>query len=166
MSLGTQRTKVWKSYEVILSFKTANFLNQWDTNSCISLQVHLVTTVVALVCSKSRGPSTSGNCSGFCKLSNGIFPLHLGKDVGMAKNDIIIGYSLMATKLSPSITTIVRMQCDLPTLPHSLKYSSHSLMHQSSIKSSLSLEIWRPLNLLAPVCGWLGLQLYRHRCST
>ena len=31
-------------------------------------------TVVALGCSKSRGPSTTGNCSGFCNLPRGACP--------------------------------------------------------------------------------------------
>jgi len=31
-----QRMKILKSCRMILSSKTANFLNWWDTNSCIS----------------------------------------------------------------------------------------------------------------------------------
>ena len=52
-------------------------------------QLDIVTTVVALGCSKSRGPSTSGNCSGFCNLLDGICSLYLGKNVGVAKNGVI-----------------------------------------------------------------------------
>ena len=62
------------------------------------------TTVVALGCSESRGPSTSGNWSGFCNLSDSNFSLHLGKKCGCGQNDIII---LMASKFLLSVSFIV-----------------------------------------------------------
>ena len=46
----------------------------------------------------------SQNCSGFCNLSN--ISLHL-ENIGMVKTDIIIRYSLMASRLSLSIKFIV-----------------------------------------------------------
>ena len=48
-----------------------------------------------------------GIALGFCNLSDGIFSLHLKNKVGVAKNDIIIRFSSMANKLSPSIKIIV-----------------------------------------------------------
>ena len=87
---GEVRMKV---YGVICHRKMANFLNQCNKNifctGRISGPTMRSTTVVALGCSKSRGPSTNGNCSGFCNLSDDIFSLHLKKDVGMVNNDVI-----------------------------------------------------------------------------
>ena len=71
------------------------------------------TTVVALGCSESRVPSTSGNWSGFCNLSDSNFSLHLGKGCGCGQNDIII---LMASKFLLSVRFIVWIQCDLHCL--------------------------------------------------
>ena len=68
----------------------------------------LLLLAVVLGCSKSRGPNTSTwELVRLLQSFEGNFFFHLEKVVGMVKNDIIIRYSLMASKLLPSIKIIV-----------------------------------------------------------
>ena len=85
----TRRMKFWKSYGMICHRKRQIFWISETQTLAFSLQVgisgppwDLVTTVVALGCSKSRGPSTNGNFFRFCNFSDDIFSLHLGKGCG------------------------------------------------------------------------------------
>ena len=83
---GMRRIKVWKSYSVICHRKRLIFwISETQTLvfSLLDPQRDLVTTVVALGCSKSIGPSTNANCSGFCNLSD-IFSVHLGRGCAWA----------------------------------------------------------------------------------
>ena len=58
---------------------------------------------------KSRYRSTRGTALGFA-----IFPMIFTyeRDVGVINSDVIIRFSLMAGKLSPSIKIILGIQCD------------------------------------------------------
>ena len=81
-------------------------------------------------CDKSRAPTIRRNCLGFCNLWDGIFCFHLKNECGLARNDIVIRFILVTSNLSPSITSIVWIQCDSYCL-HVFKYSSHSLVYQA-----------------------------------
>ena len=119
---GRRRMKVWKNYGVICHRKGLIFWISETQTLVFFLQVGIsgspggssYYTVAALGCSKSIGPNTNRNCSGFCNLSGNIFSLHL--DVGVVNNDVIIRWSLMVSKLSPSIKIIVWTQCDIHCL--------------------------------------------------
>ena len=53
-----------------------------------------------------------GTALGFVVFPTAFFLFIYIKDVGMINNDIMIRFSLMASKLSPSIKIIVSIQCD------------------------------------------------------